>query len=77
MLLDIEAMCWSGLRCIIDYKHYHVMAPKCSFGTIINYSTIYDANIMQDYKELFNENGMPKGCYPNHWKGENGIYCAF
>jgi indole-3-pyruvate monooxygenase len=33
-------------------------------------------NIMQDYKELFNENGMPKPCYPNHWKGGNGIYCA-
>jgi indole-3-pyruvate monooxygenase len=31
---------------------------------------------MQDYKELFNENGLPKRCYPNHWKGGNRIYCA-
>lgn len=31
---------------------------------------------MQDYKNLFNENGMPKPNYPYHWKGENGIYCA-
>lgn len=34
------------------------------------------ANSMQDYKDLFNENGMPKPAYPNHWKGENGIYCV-
>ena len=31
---------------------------------------------MQDGKELFNGNGMPKLRFPNHWKGENGIYCA-
>lgn len=31
---------------------------------------------MQDYKELFNENGLPKPAYPNHWKGENGLYCV-
>lgn len=53
------------------------MKPKCRFDTITNYSVVYVENIMPDYKELFNENGMPKGCYPNHWKGENGLYCAF
>ncbi|KAJ6352654.1 hypothetical protein OIU76_001811 [Salix suchowensis] len=31
---------------------------------------------IQDGKELFNGNGMPKLRFPNHWKGENGIYCA-
>lgn len=25
---------------------------------------------------LFNENGMPKSKFPNHWKGENGLYSA-
>ncbi|KAF7816764.1 putative indole-3-pyruvate monooxygenase YUCCA11 [Senna tora] len=33
-------------------------------------------NWLKDYKELFNEDGKPKRKYPNHWKGENGIYCA-
>ncbi|KAJ0878271.1 putative indole-3-pyruvate monooxygenase [Helianthus annuus] len=25
---------------------------------------------------LLNKDGLPKPMYPNHWKGENGIYCA-
>ncbi|KAF3609316.1 hypothetical protein DY000_02046079 [Brassica cretica] len=24
--------------------------------------------------DLFNENGMPKGELPDHWKGKNGLY---
>lgn len=24
--------------------------------------------------DLFNENGMPKREFPNHWKGKNGLY---
>ncbi|MCH99973.1 flavin containing monooxygenase YUCCA10-like protein, partial [Trifolium medium] len=46
---------------------------------VIVFATGYKTNVKQwlkDYKELFNENGMPKSCYPNHWKGGNGIYCA-
>ncbi|KAG5245998.1 indole-3-pyruvate monooxygenase YUCCA [Salix suchowensis] len=37
-------------------------------------STVLDW--LKDGKELFNGNGMPKLRFPNHWKGENGIYCA-
>ncbi|KAE8009606.1 hypothetical protein FH972_006034 [Carpinus fangiana] len=25
---------------------------------------------------LLNEDGLPKPSYPNHWKGENGLYCV-
>ncbi|PWA58478.1 pyridine nucleotide-disulfide oxidoreductase, class-II [Artemisia annua] len=25
---------------------------------------------------LINEDGLPKPVYPNHWKGENGLYCV-
>ncbi|GFQ02330.1 probable indole-3-pyruvate monooxygenase yucca10 [Phtheirospermum japonicum] len=25
---------------------------------------------------MLNDNGLPKKPYPNHWKGENGLYCA-
>ncbi|XP_061373361.1 probable indole-3-pyruvate monooxygenase YUCCA10, partial [Gastrolobium bilobum] len=46
---------------------------------LIIFATGYKTNVLKwlkDYKELFNENGMPKPSYPNHWKGENDIYCA-
>ncbi|CAN8312805.1 unnamed protein product [Cochlearia groenlandica] len=29
-----------------------------------------------DDGDLFNENGMPKREFPDHWKGEKGLYCA-
>ena len=25
---------------------------------------------------MFNENGMPTRSHPDHWKGENGLYCT-
>jgi indole-3-pyruvate monooxygenase len=25
---------------------------------------------------MLNNDGFPKKDYPNHWKGENGLYCA-
>ncbi|XP_024456442.1 probable indole-3-pyruvate monooxygenase YUCCA11 isoform X1 [Populus trichocarpa] len=37
-------------------------------------STVLDW--LKDGKDLFNENGMPKLRFPNHWKGGNGLYCA-
>ncbi|RDX95596.1 putative indole-3-pyruvate monooxygenase YUCCA11, partial [Mucuna pruriens] len=46
---------------------------------IIIFATGYNTTVLKwlkDYRELFNENGMPKPGFPNHWKGENGLYCA-
>lgn len=31
---------------------------------------------LQDDGYLLNEDGIPKAHFPNHWKGENGLYCA-
>nr|GEV92455.1 putative pyridine nucleotide-disulfide oxidoreductase, class-II [Tanacetum cinerariifolium] len=31
---------------------------------------------LKDDGDLFNEKGMPKRRSPNHWKGEDGIYCV-
>lgn len=31
---------------------------------------------MQDYNYILNEYGMPKNDYPNHWKGDHGLYCG-
>ncbi|TKY74185.1 indole-3-pyruvate monooxygenase YUCCA11 [Spatholobus suberectus] len=46
---------------------------------IIIFATGYNSTVLKwlkDYRDLFNENGMPKQGHPNHWKGENGLYCA-
>lgn len=46
-----------------------------------NYFTKIDTNFIsninsQDDKNHFNEDGMPNRRFPNHWKGENGLYCS-
>ncbi|KAM2675600.1 hypothetical protein EV1_002345 [Malus domestica] len=52
------------------------------------YSNHYDAivfatgykstvlNWLKDGDQLFNDNGMPKHSFPNHWKAEKGLYSA-
>ncbi|KAL1309809.1 hypothetical protein HN51_052519 [Arachis hypogaea] len=51
---------------------------RAQFDMII-FATGYRTNVLtwlKDYEILFNEDGMPKPSYPNHWGGEQGIYCA-
>ncbi|GMN57823.1 hypothetical protein TIFTF001_026927 [Ficus carica] len=31
---------------------------------------------LKDYQHVLDDEGMPKKKYPDHWKGENGLYCA-
>ncbi|XP_027090510.1 probable indole-3-pyruvate monooxygenase YUCCA11 [Coffea arabica] len=31
---------------------------------------------LKDETSLFNEDGMPQKSRPNHWKGDDGLYCA-
>ncbi|KAK3139493.1 hypothetical protein QOZ80_5AG0384130 [Eleusine coracana subsp. coracana] len=31
---------------------------------------------LKNGESLLNEEGMPKRDFPNHWKGENGLYCV-
>ncbi|KAL2513073.1 putative indole-3-pyruvate monooxygenase YUCCA11 [Abeliophyllum distichum] len=49
-----------------------------SFDAIV-FATGYKSTVRKWLKDdggLFNEEGMPKKRVPNHWKGENGLYCA-
>ncbi|KAL8059540.1 hypothetical protein ABFX02_03G094200 [Erythranthe guttata] len=49
-----------------------------SYDAIV-FATGYKSTVgkwLKDDGELFGENGMPKKRNPNHWKGENGLYCA-
>ena len=32
--------------------------------------------LIQNGESMLNGNGLPIQKYPNHWKGENGLYCA-
>ncbi|KAH7846036.1 hypothetical protein Vadar_008980 [Vaccinium darrowii] len=45
----------------------------------IVFATGYKSNVrkwLKDDGALFNEDGMPEKRSPNHWKGENGLYCV-
>ncbi|XP_058223695.1 probable indole-3-pyruvate monooxygenase YUCCA11 [Rhododendron vialii] len=45
----------------------------------IVFATGYKSTVrkwLKDDGELFNEDGMPKKRRPDHWKGENGLYCV-
>uniref|UniRef100_A0A5B6YT43 indole-3-pyruvate monooxygenase n=1 Tax=Davidia involucrata TaxID=16924 RepID=A0A5B6YT43_DAVIN len=48
------------------------------FDAIV-FATGYKSSVqkwLKDGASLFNEDGMPKRRVPDHWKGENGLYCA-
>ncbi|PRQ44962.1 putative indole-3-pyruvate monooxygenase [Rosa chinensis] len=49
-----------------------------SYDAII-FATGYKSTVLKwlkDDNHLFNDNGMPNKSFPNHWKSENGLYCA-
>ncbi|KAK2975917.1 hypothetical protein RJ640_007395, partial [Escallonia rubra] len=46
---------------------------------VVVFATGYKSTVrkwLKDGTSLFNEDGMPKKRTPDHWKGENGLYCA-
>ncbi|KAK3043677.1 LOW QUALITY PROTEIN: hypothetical protein RJ639_000093 [Escallonia herrerae] len=46
---------------------------------VVVFATGYKSPVrkwLKDGTSLFNEDGMPKKRTPDHWKGENGLYCA-
>ncbi|GMP91230.1 hypothetical protein CsSME_00042011 [Camellia sinensis var. sinensis] len=53
-------------------KVKHGKYPVIDVGT---YSKIKSREIQGD-NYLLNKDGLPKPSFPNHWKGENGLYCA-
>ncbi|CAM0884142.1 unnamed protein product [Alopecurus aequalis] len=51
---------------------------EISFDSIV-FATGYKstANMwLKNGESMLNDNGLPTKEYPNHWKGENGLYCA-
>ncbi|CAL5043439.1 unnamed protein product [Urochloa decumbens] len=51
---------------------------ECYFDAIV-FATGYKTTVnswLKDENCIMNSDGLPKKCYPNHWKGENGLYCA-
>ncbi|XP_044428238.1 probable indole-3-pyruvate monooxygenase YUCCA10 [Triticum aestivum] len=53
-------------------------SKKISFDVIV-FATGYKSttNIwLKNGESMLNGNGLPIKEYPNHWKGENGLYCA-
>ncbi|XP_062002839.1 probable indole-3-pyruvate monooxygenase YUCCA10 [Rosa rugosa] len=49
-----------------------------SYDAII-FATGYKSTVLKWLKDdnyFFNDKGMPNKSFPNHWKSENGLYCA-
>ncbi|CAL5059224.1 unnamed protein product [Urochloa decumbens] len=49
-----------------------------NFDAIV-FATGYKTTVnswLKDENCMMNSDGLPKKAYPNHWKGENGLYCA-
>ncbi|RCV37908.1 hypothetical protein SETIT_8G100900v2 [Setaria italica] len=52
---------------------------KESYFDAIVFATGYKTTVnlwLKDDKCMLNSDGFPKKGYPNHWKGQNGLYCA-
>ncbi|KAF7829771.1 putative indole-3-pyruvate monooxygenase YUCCA11 [Senna tora] len=63
----------------IDNKRVEFDDGRAEEFDVIIFATGYKSTVLKwlkDYKQLFKENGMPKQRYPDHWKGQNGLYCA-
>ncbi|XP_050208800.1 probable indole-3-pyruvate monooxygenase YUCCA10 [Mercurialis annua] len=50
-------------------QHFDAIVLATGYKSIAN-------EWLKDYHYILNEEGMPKNKTPNHWKGENGIYCV-
>lgn len=63
-----------------------IKGPKVTFGDgqVVQFDSIIFAtgykstvcNWLNGGSDLFNQDGMPKPSFPNHWKGSNGLYCV-
>ncbi|KAI3464597.1 hypothetical protein Pfo_021260 [Paulownia fortunei] len=57
----------------------HFMNDHTKSYDAIVFATGYKSTVRKWLKDdggLFGEDGMPKKRFPNHWKGENGLYCV-
>ncbi|XP_039822209.1 probable indole-3-pyruvate monooxygenase YUCCA11 [Panicum virgatum] len=69
---------FGGITKIIGNKVEFEDGKESSFDAIV-FATGYKTTVnlwLKDDKCMLNNDGLPKKDYPNHWKGENGLYCA-
>ncbi|KAA8515203.1 hypothetical protein F0562_018382 [Nyssa sinensis] len=73
-----EIQVFPAITSITEKKVVFETGAKQEFDVIIfatGYKTIAK-NWLKDYKFILNSDGTPKKSSLNHWKGENGLYCA-
>ncbi|GKC58771.1 probable indole-3-pyruvate monooxygenase YUCCA10 [Tanacetum coccineum] len=76
MSKDIKVM--PAIKDIEDDMIQFADGQKGQFDAIV-FATGFKSTVrkwLKDDGDLFNEKGMPKRRSPNHWKGEDGIYCV-
>ncbi|XP_062198154.1 probable indole-3-pyruvate monooxygenase YUCCA10 [Phragmites australis] len=67
-----------GISKIIGNKVEFEDGKERPFDAIV-FATGYKSTAnkwLKDNNCMLNNDGFPKKDYPNHWKGENGLYCA-
>lgn len=73
---DIKVM--DSIRKIEGDQLKFIDGQETQFDAIV-FATGFKSTVRKWLKDdggLFNEKGMPKQRNPNHWKGENGLYCV-
>ncbi|RCV35932.1 hypothetical protein SEVIR_7G290100v4 [Setaria viridis] len=68
----------SSVSCIREDSIEFEDGKNCCFDSIV-FATGYKSTAnrwLKNGEGLLNESGMPKREFPNHWKGENGLYCV-
>ncbi|KAM0919350.1 hypothetical protein ACQ4PT_008267 [Festuca glaucescens] len=55
-----------------------ILKSKTGRSAVIDVGTVrlIEKGNIQSGESMLNDNGLPTKEYPNHWKGENGLYCA-
>ncbi|RLM58471.1 putative indole-3-pyruvate monooxygenase YUCCA11 [Panicum miliaceum] len=69
---------FGGITKIVGNKVEFEDGKEGSFDAIV-FATGYKTTVnlwLKDDKRMLNDDGLPEKGYPNHWKGENGLYCA-
>ncbi|CAI9115591.1 OLC1v1016526C1 [Oldenlandia corymbosa var. corymbosa] len=68
----------AGIKEIDGFSVKFTNGVREDFDAIV-FATGYKSTVgrwLKDDSRLFNEDGMPGKKKPNHWKGEDGLYCA-
>ena len=69
---------WLKVHCNVNvWSFLRKKCNRCGICVPINLLIIYHCNLwLQNGQSVLNNDGLPKKEFPNHWKGQNGLYCA-